>query len=200
MHEDFLTLGSELKKTISKYEKESGGLKRDLMMISKEGKDLVAEDFCGRVKEVSNILPVIENLSIGALKSRHWVKIFEALEGDAEYTEGRFFSLSELIKWGVLNIKEKVEEISATAAGEFSLESTVEEIKKAWDGTNFELSNYREQKDKFYITKVEDMLTQLEDHQVLVQTMLGNRHVAEIRGYIEDWDKKLRLVQDVIDE
>jgi Dynein heavy chain, N-terminal region 2. len=33
-----------------------------------------------------------------------------------------------------------------------------------------------------------------------VQTMLGNRYVAEIRGLIEEWDKKLRLVQDVIDE
>ena len=71
MHEDFLSLGPDLKKTVSKFEKESGNLKRDLMMISKEGKDLVAEDLCSKVKEISSILPVIENLSIEALKSRH---------------------------------------------------------------------------------------------------------------------------------
>ncbi|OMJ81043.1 hypothetical protein SteCoe_18549 [Stentor coeruleus] len=200
MNDDFLSLGPDLKKSISRFEKESGNLKRELMMYSKEGKDLVAEDFYTRVKEVSAYLPIIECLGIEALKTRHWIKIHNALPKEKEYTEGGFFSLSELIDHGVMQIRDKVEEISATAAGEFSLENTVEEIRQAWSTTNFELSNYREQKDKFYITKVEDTLTQLEDHQVSVQTMLGNRHVAEIKGMIEDWDKKLRLVQDVIDE
>ena len=199
-HEDFVSLGQDLKKKISYFDKESVNLKLELMKISKEGKDQVAEELSSKVKEITNMLPVIENLSIEALKSRHWVKIFQELEADVEYVEGRYFSLSELVEWGVMNIKDKVEEISATAAGEFSLENTVEEIRKAWEGTNFELSNYREQKDKFYITKVEDVLTQLEDHQVSVQTMLGNRYVAEIKQLIEEWDKKLRLVQDVIDE
>lgn len=199
-HEDFLSLGSDLKKKVSYFDKQSVNLKLELMKISKEGKDLVAEELSTKVKEITNMLPVIENLSIEALKSRHWVKIFQELDADVEYVEGRYFSLSELVDWGVMNIKDKVEEISATAAGEFSLENTVEEIKKAWDGTIFELSIYREQKDKFYITKVEDVLTQLEDHQVSVQTMLGNRYVSEIRLLIEDWDRRLRLVQDVIDE
>ena len=200
MEDDFLSLGSELKKTVSRFEKESGGLKRDLMMISKEGKDLVAEDLSNRVKEISNILPVIENLSIPAMKQRHWTKIFDALQHEFEGNDMKSFSLENLKAWGIMNIKDKVEEISATASGEENLEKTIEDINKAWNNTNFELSNYREQKDKFYITKVEDILTQLEDHQVSVQTMLGNRHVTEIRGMIEEWDRKLRTVQDVIDE
>lgn len=203
MEDNFLSLGSDMKKKVSRFDKESGNLKRDLMMIlkdSKDPKDPVAEDFCNKVKEITSILPVIENLSIEALRPHHWAKIFSALETDVEFNETLFFNLSQLKQWGVLNIKEKVEEISAIAAGEFSLQTTIDEIKESWNGTNFELSNYREQKDKFYLTKVEDVMTLLEDHQVSVQTMLGNRYVSEIRGLVEEWDKKLRLVQDVIDE
>lgn len=200
MHDDFLGLEGEVKKTVTKFEKETGNLKGTLMMVNKDVKDMVLEDLYSKVKKVSNMVPIVEELSIEALKARHWTKIFDLLAGDVSYVEGRPFCLSELIEWGIMDIKDKVEEISSTAAGEFSLETTLREIKEKWEETVFTLNNYREQKDKFYITQVEDILTQLEDHQVSVQTMLGNRNASEIRGIIEEWDKKLRTIQDVIDE
>lgn len=43
------------------------------------------------------------------------------------------------------------------------------------------MNNYREQKDKFIIGSVEDIVAALDDHQLKVQTMLGTRFVAEIR-------------------
>jgi dynein heavy chain, axonemal len=43
-------------------------------------------------------------------------------------------------------------------------------------------------------------MTNLDDHQVGIQTMLGTRFVAEIRSTVEEWEKKLVLISDIIDE
>jgi hypothetical protein len=49
------------------------------------------------------------------MKTRHWTKVFNNLEGEVEYREGFPFTFQQLIDWGALNIKDKIEEISATA-------------------------------------------------------------------------------------
>jgi dynein heavy chain len=200
-HEDFLGLNSsEIEKRVNKFNQDALRLRQELGRWSKDGKDPVVEILYSKIQEVKQVLPVITDLGNPALRTRHWVKIFGLLESDVEYVEGRPFCLQELIDWGVLSVKDKVEEISASASGEYGIESSLEDIRKTWSSTYFVLNNYREQRDRFYITGIEDVLTQLEDHQVSIQTMLGNRHVTEIRGSIEEWDRKLKVVQDVIDE
>jgi len=59
---------------------------------------------------------------------------------------------------------EKVEEISAFAAGEASILRTVKEISEMWDETFFTVKQYRDTKDRFFITEIDDLITQLEDH------------------------------------
>jgi dynein heavy chain len=59
---------------------------------------------------------------------------------------------------------------------------------------------YRDYKDKFIIGGVDEIVASLDDHQLKIQTMLGTRFVAEVRGKVEEWEKKLVLVSDIIDE
>lgn len=44
------------------------------------------------------------------------------------------------------------------------------------------------------------MVTQLEDHQMTVQTSMGSKYVVEIRGEVEAWEKRLGYISDCIDE
>lgn len=60
--------------------------------------------------------------------------------------------------------------------------------------------NYRDMKDRYIIGQIDDSITQLEDHQVSVGTMLGSKFVQEIRPQVEGWEKKLSYISDVIDE
>lgn len=76
----------------------------------------------------------------------------------------------------------------------------MDDIRTKWAELAFEVANYREQKDKFIIKSVEDIMTSLDDHQVAIQTMLGTRFVQEIRASVEEWEKKLVLISDIIDE
>jgi hypothetical protein len=93
-----------------------------------------------------------------------------------------------------------VEEISGQAGGEHTILSTIKEISELWDQTSFVLKNYRDTKDRFFITEIDDLIIQLEDHQMSVQTMMGSKHVVEIRDDVELWEKRLGYISDVIDE
>ena len=65
---------------------------------------------------------------------------------------------------------------------------------------NFLVNNYRDDKNKFIIGSVEEIMQALDDHQLKVQSMMGSRYVGEIRGSVEVWEKKLLLISEIIDE
>jgi len=50
------------------------------------------------------------------------------------------------------------------------------------------------------LAELDDTIAQLEDHQMSIQTLMGHKHVSEIRDVVEKWEKKLSRVSDIIDE
>jgi hypothetical protein len=76
--------------------------------------------------------------------------------------------LHQLLQAGIDTHFEKVEEISAFAAGEANILKTVSEISAVWDETFFTVKPYRDTKDRFFITEIDDLITALEDHQMTV--------------------------------
>lgn len=75
-------------------------------------------------------MPVIQALGNKDLRARHWKKIFEDL--GSSWQPGKTFTLQELLADGVMNKREKIEEISAKASGEASIEAQIEDIKSKW--------------------------------------------------------------------
>jgi len=54
------------------------------------------------------------------------------------------------------------------AAGEASILATIAEIKSIWDETFFTCRQYRDTKDRFFITEIEELMQNLEDNQMTV--------------------------------
>ena len=79
-------------------------------------------------------------------------------------------------------------------------EQTLKEIIALWKDTKFVVNNYRDTKERFIIAEVDDIITQLEDNSMSIQTMMGSKHVTEIRDEVEHWEKKLGYISDVLDE
>lgn len=73
------------------------------------------------MSNVTTIMPVIQALGNKDLRARHWKKIFEDL--GSSWQPGKTFTLQELLADGVMNKREKIEEISAKASGEASIEA-----------------------------------------------------------------------------
>ena len=76
----------------------------------------------------------------------------------------------------------------------------MEAIRKKWGELSFIVNNYREQKDKFVLAGIDDIFQTLDDNNVSIQTMLGTRFVSEIREKVEEQEKRLVLVSDILDE
>ena len=57
-------------------------------------------------------------------------------------------------------------------------------VQDRWDEINFTVVGYRDTKDRFIITDVEDLITQLEDDIMTVSTMMGSKFVLEIKDRV----------------
>ena len=69
-----------------------------------------------------------------------------------------------MLEHGIDAHVERVEEISAYAAGELSILNTIKEIEKAWSSMAFVVAPYRDTKDRYIIKDIEEAITLLEDH------------------------------------
>lgn len=95
---------------------------------------------------------------------------------------------------------DEIEDISGAAQGERSILNTLSEVKKRWEDISFTVVQYREIKDRYIITDVEDLVTQLEDDTMNVSTMMGSKFVAEVKNDVEQMERKLVYLAYVIDE
>jgi dynein heavy chain len=101
---------------------------------------------------------------------------------------------------GIFDFKEYIGEISGMATGEFTLEQQLEQIKAAWADLLLPIMNHRNQKDLWILGDLSDIITMVEDHSVTITTMMGSRFVHGIKESVEDWERRIMLASDVIDE
>jgi len=131
------------------------------------------------------------------MQEKHWQKVWGMCESPPPTLMN--FSLQSLLNQGIDAHLEEVEEISAFAGGEAAILRTVSEISAKWEETFFTVRAHHT-KDRYFITEIDDLVTQLEDHQMTVQTSMGSKYVAEIRGEVEAWEKRLGYISDCLDE
>lgn len=145
----------------------------------------------------SNLIVALGNK---ALEEKHWDKIFSLIE-QPKPSSLNTFTLQFLVENGIQKEYERVEEISAFASGENTINTALSDIANFWSNDAlFTVLSYRDSKDRFIIGDVEDTIAQLEDNQMSIQTMMGSKYVAEIRAKVEEWEKHLGYISDVIDE
>lgn len=100
------------------------------------------------------------------MQDKHWAKVWGLVDGPPQTLLN--FNLHQLLSAGVDTHFEKVEEISAFAAGEANILKTVADISAIWEETYFTVKPYRDTKDRFFITEIDDLVTALEDNQMTI--------------------------------
>jgi dynein heavy chain len=128
----------------------------------REAQDEVYQATVAEVKAVSQHSGLIAALGNKSMKEKHWVKIWSLVEGQPPNLHSFTFNL--LLQCDIAAHLDTVEEISAMATGEAQILQTITDIADMWDKTFFVVKNYRDTKDRFYITEIDDLVTQLEDH------------------------------------
>eukprot|EP01031_Cornospumella_fuschlensis_P043261 gene43261-52876_t len=183
---------------VEEIDKEVQNFFKDSFSLQKKLNSKASEMLKDKVTEFKTIMPNVLDLGNPNMRPRHFEKIFRLI--DENYYNDMPFSLAFLLKGGIMNHKEAVQEISAAASGEAQLESSLDKIKSDWEKQVFTVLNHRDQHGLFILGSLEEIFVLLEDHQVSLQTMLGSRYVRGVQDRVDEWEKKLAQLSETLDE
>ena len=145
-------------------------------------------------------MPVVTALRNPGMRDRHWAALSEDLGFDLHPDEN--FTLrhaTEVMKLHDVKTLEKVQKVAERAMKEYAIEKSLDDMEAGWDGQEFEVMPYRNTGSS--VIKIsEEMNTLLDDQIVLTQQFSFSPYKGPFEERIADWERKLRLVQEVTTE
>ncbi|CAM9277540.1 unnamed protein product [Ascophyllum nodosum] len=158
----------------------------------------VAKRLKDDVDHFSPTLPVVVDLRNQGLQDRHWDRIHELIgfeiKGKPEIT------LGELLEKKVTDFHEEITGVATSAVQEAVLEEMMEKVAAMWRRTEFEVKNYKDVKGLYILGDISEVVTNLDDSLVTINTVLGSRYVGGIREMVDAWRGKLVTLQETLDE
>ncbi|CAG0897967.1 unnamed protein product [Cyprideis torosa] len=150
-----------------------------------------------RIEEFREHLPLVHTLCNPGLRDRHWEQVSEIVGYTLE--AGPDLTLAKLIDLSLEEYIAKFQGISDSATKEHRLEQSMENMVSEWTDMEFLLEPHRET-GTHILTGVEDIQVLLDDHIVKTQTMRGSPFVKPFQKEVSEWEAKLVLLQDIVDE
>lgn len=170
------------------------------VVIDDEENNEVLSIIAGKVENMKELMPILSALCNKNLKDKHWVQILEMIEGGTSLLGKQFINFQELIGLNVKTHFETIEDISARATGEFSIEQDLEKIKRDWLDTVLTIVPYRDLKEKYILSGVTDCFEKLDDHLLKIQSMLSSKFAFEIKDNLQNWERRLSLIHETLEE
>ncbi|KAJ8284497.1 hypothetical protein COCON_G00033470 [Conger conger] len=178
------------------------GFIRSLRKLPKEVRSLPVAFFLeGRMKEFKDSLPLLVDLKDEALRERHWKELMErtgtSFEMNLEtFTLENMFAM-ELHKYGSV-----IGDIVTSAVKELSIEKGVKEVVETWENMRFSVQRYFKgtQERGCILGAVDEILQSLDDNAMNLQSMAGSRFVGPFLATVQQWEKSLSLISEVIEQ
>ncbi|XP_067295015.1 dynein axonemal heavy chain 10 isoform X2 [Pseudorasbora parva] len=177
------------------------GLIKSLRKLPKDVRALPVSFFLeGRMKEFRESLPLLLDLKNKALRDRHWKGLMERTGTSFEMNPNTFtlenmFSM-ELHKYG--NV---ISDIVTSAVKELGIETGVKEVEETWEIMKFNVQRFLKgtQEHGFILGAVDDILQHLDDDAMNLQSMAGSHFVGPFLATVQQWEKNLSLISEVIE-
>ncbi|XP_052080869.1 dynein axonemal heavy chain 7-like isoform X1 [Mytilus californianus] len=185
-------------------ENEVGNYWRSLYKLEKQFDSIPqAKKMAGKVKstveDFRENMPLIQTLFNPGIRDRHWDQISEICNIDPPLRPDETYNLKKFVEMGLDQFIPKFESISEAASKEFSLEKAMKKMKEEWAPMELITIPYRDTGTNI-LSSVDDIQLLLDDHIVKTQTMRGSPFIKPFEEEIKEWESKLILLQDVLDE
>ncbi|KAL1023853.1 hypothetical protein UPYG_G00047240 [Umbra pygmaea] len=150
-----------------------------------------------QVEDMREKLPVITDLRNPCLKARHW----DVLEATVKASlQAEPLTLASLEKLDIFHYKAEIQEVSAQASGEASLETILKKVEDLWKNSEFPILRHRESKDVFILGATDDIQVLLDDSAINMATVASSRYVEPIKDKVVEWQRRLSLFSQTLEE
>jgi dynein heavy chain len=150
------------------------------------------------IKNMTIVLPLVNDLHSEAMRDRHWKNLAKVCGVKVIDANDPKFTFEDIIKLGIYNKAEDVEEIVETAAKELKIERKLRDIEKAWKVLTLDYVPHNDS-EMMLIRPSEEVIESLESHQLELQTMIGmGKFVDFFRERVLAWQNTLGTIEDML--
>ncbi|XP_048858906.1 dynein axonemal heavy chain 10 [Brienomyrus brachyistius] len=177
------------------------GFYKSLRMLPKDVRVLPPAFFLeGRLREFKECLPLLLDLKNEALRDRHWRELMEQTGTSFEMNRDTF-TLENMFTMELHKYAGVISDIVTSAVKELSIEKGVKEVMDTWENMKFSVQRYFKgtQERGSILGGVEEILQNLDDNTMNLQSMASSRFVGPFLDTVQQWEKNLSLISEVIE-
>ena len=199
-HEDWMN-GSFKNLNAEDIENEVSDMWRTMYKLTKSfaeqpGPRRIADSVKGKIDKFKQHMPILRTVCNPGIRDRHWESMSDIVGFDIKPQDDT--SLYHFLEYGLAKHLEKLEDIGAAAAKEYSLEKAMEKMKFEWKDMCFEFVPYRDTGISI-LSSVDEIQVLLDDHIIKAQTMRGSPFIKPFEQEMKEWEEKLVSMQDILD-
>ncbi|ESO91629.1 hypothetical protein LOTGIDRAFT_122204, partial [Lottia gigantea] len=177
------------------------GFLKTLRKFPKDVRSLpVARTLEEKMKEFRDSLPLFVDLKHEALRERHW-KDLMSKTGQKFDINPETFTLANVFAMELHRFQETIGEIVTCASKEMGIEKGVREVEETWSNMKFTVQAYMKGTSNrgYILGAVDDILQILDDSAMNLQSMSASRFVGPFLNSVQNWEKGLSLISEVLD-
>jgi dynein heavy chain len=150
------------------------------------------------IKDMNIILPLVNSLHSESMRDRHWKDVAKICCVKTVDPSDPKFTFENVVKLGVHRHADDLEEVVELSFKELKIERKLKDIELVWRDLEMDYTPYGDS-EMSLIKPSEDVIENLEAHQLELQTMIGmGKFVDFFRDRVLGWQTTLGTVEDVI--
>ena len=166
----------------------------------------VASTLRDEIEEFKPCVPVAKALRNPGMRDRHWAELSQKLadtsDGELVQLEPENLTLRKMTEEYKMQTPDVISSVLATAevsSKEFAIEKMLDKMLGLWQPMVYQVVEYRST-GTYIIRGTDEINTLLDDHIVATQAMSFSPYKKVFEERIVDWEKHLKLVQDITTE